>query len=91
MRMRVILSAAVLLVTGCASPIGLPFGPWPEADSVFGILMILLVGVLLYRIAKRQSLKRPESPAIHILQERYARGELTRDEFHKMMREVSAS
>jgi Short C-terminal domain len=91
MRMRVNLSTAVLLLTGCAGPIGPPFGPGPEADSVFGILVILLCGGLLYRWAKGQNLKRPESPAIHILRERYARGELTREQFQNMMRELSAS
>jgi hypothetical protein len=91
MRMRMSPSAAILLLTGCAGPIGPPFGPVPEADSVFGILLILLLGGLLYRMAKRQNLKRPESPAIHVLRERYARGELTREQFQDMMRDLSAS
>jgi hypothetical protein len=91
MRIRVSLSGAILLLTGCAGTIGPPFGPGPGADSVFGILVILLFGGLLYRMAKRQNLKRPESPAIHILRERYARGELTREQFQDMMRDLSAS
>ena len=36
MLMRVSLST-VLLLTGCAGPIGPPFGPGPETDSAFGI------------------------------------------------------
>jgi Short C-terminal domain len=91
MRMRVNLSAAILLLTGCAGPMGPPFGPGPEADSVFGILVILLFGGLLYRSAKGQNLKRPESPAIRILRERYARGELAREQFENMMRDLSPS
>jgi hypothetical protein len=91
MRMRVSLSAALLLLTGCAGPIGPPFGPVPEADSVFGILVIVLLGGLLYRMANGKNLKRPESPAIHILRERYARDELTREQFQDMMRDLSAS
>jgi uncharacterized membrane protein len=91
MRMRVNLSAAILLLIGCAGPIGPRFGLGPEADSVFGILVILLFGGLLYRLAKGQDTKRPESPAIHILRERYARGELTREQFQNMMRDLSAS
>jgi hypothetical protein len=91
MRMRVSLSAGILLLTGCAGPIGPPFGPGPEADSVFEILVIVLFGGLLYRMAKGQNLKRPESPAIHILRERYARGELTREQFQDMIRDLSAS
>jgi uncharacterized membrane protein len=91
MRMHVGPSAALLLLTGCAGPVGPPFGPMPEADSVFGILVIIFLGGLLYRMANGQSLKRPESPAIHILRERYARGELTREQFQDMMRDLSAS
>jgi hypothetical protein len=92
MRMRVSLSSAMLLLTGCAGPLGPPFGPGQEADSVFGILVILLFGGLLYRSAKGwQNPKHPESPAIHILRERYARGELTREQFQNMMRDLSAS
>ena len=45
MRMRVSLSAALLLLTGCAGPVGPPFGPGPEADSVFEILLLLLFAV----------------------------------------------
>ena len=68
MRMRGNLFAVTLPLTGCAAK---PFGLEPEADSVFGILMILLFSGLLYHAAKEQNRKRPESPAIHILRERY--------------------
>ena len=92
MRMSVSLSTAMLLLTGCAGPLGPPFGPGPEADTVFGILVILLFAGLLYRAAKGwQNPKHSESPAIHIARERYARGELTREEFQNMMRDLSAS
>jgi uncharacterized membrane protein len=89
MPMRVSLSAVVLLLTGCAGPIGPPFGPGPEADSVFGIVVILLVVGFLYRMAKGQNLKLPESSVIHILRERYARGELTREQFQDRMRDLN--
>jgi hypothetical protein len=91
MRMRVSLSSAMLLLTGCAGPPGPPFGPGPEVDTAFGILVILLFAGLLYRAAKGwQNPKHFEPPAIHIARERYARGELTREEFQNMMRELSA-
>jgi Short C-terminal domain len=92
MRMRVSLSSAMLLLAGCAGPLGPPFGLGPEADDVFGLLVILLFGGLLFRSAKGwQNAKHPESPAIRILQERYARGEMTREQFQNMMRDLSAS
>jgi hypothetical protein len=91
MHMRVSLSSATLLLTGCAGPLGPPFGLGPEADGAFGLLMILLIGSLLYRSARGwQTWTHPEAAAIHILQERYARGELTREQFQSMMRDVSA-
>ena len=75
MLMRVSLPAAVLLLTGCAGPMGPPFGPGPATDFVFGILVILLFAGLLYRSSKgRRNPNNPESSAIHILRERYARG-----------------
>jgi hypothetical protein len=89
--MRVSLSATILLLTGCAGPIGPPFGPGPEVDSILGILVILLFGGLLYRREKEQNHNHSESPAIHILRQRYARGELTQEQFQNMMRDLSAS
>jgi hypothetical protein len=91
MRLHISLSAAMLFLTGCANPLGPPFGLGPENDPMFGILVILLFGSLIYRMANWQDLKRPESPAVHILRERYARGELTREQFQNMMRDLSAS
>jgi hypothetical protein len=91
MRMRVCFSSAMLLLTGCAGPPGPPFGPGPEVDTAFGILVILLLSGLLYRAATGwQNPKLFEPPAIHIARERYARGELTREEFQNMMRDLSA-
>jgi hypothetical protein len=51
-RMRVSLFIAMLLLTGCAGRPGPPFGPGPEVDTAFGILVILLFAGLLYRAAK---------------------------------------
>jgi uncharacterized membrane protein len=92
MPMRVSLSAAILLLTGCTGPMGLPFGPGPETDFVFGILLILMFAGLLYCSSEGwRNPKNPGSSAIHILRERYARGELTREQFQNMMRDLSAS
>jgi hypothetical protein len=91
MLMRGGVSAAMLLLTGCAGPMGPPLGPGPETDSVFGILVILLFAGLLYRSSKGwRNPKNPKSSAIHILRERYGRGELTREQFQNIMRDLSA-
>jgi hypothetical protein len=91
MPMRVSLSAAVLLLCGCAGPIGPPLGPGLETDALFGVLAILLFAGLIYRSSKgRRNPENSESSAIHILRERYARGELTREQFQNMIRDLSA-
>jgi len=52
--------------------------------------MLLLFAGLLYRFAKSRSKpERQHSLGIRIVQERYARGELTREEFQNMMRDLS--
>jgi putative oligomerization/nucleic acid binding protein len=90
-RMRVSPSSAMLLLTGCAGPPGLPFGPGPEGDALFGILVILLFAGFLHRAAKGcQNSKHFDPPALRLAHERYARGELTREEFQNMMRDLSA-
>jgi hypothetical protein len=90
MRMRVSLSTALLFLTGCAGPLGPPFGPGPEGDSVLGILILLLAGVLHRSVRSRRKPERQDASAIHVVRERYARGELTREEFQNMMRDLSA-
>jgi hypothetical protein len=88
--MRTSLSTALFLLTGCAGPLGPPFGPGPERDSVLGILILLLLAGVLYRSARsRRKPERQDAPAIHIVRERYARGELTQDEFQNMLRNLS--
>lgn len=80
----------MLFLTGCAGPLGPPFVPGSEGDSVLGVLMLLLFAGLLYRFAKSRSKpERQHSLGIRIVQERYARGELTREEFQNMMRDLS--
>jgi len=89
--MRASLSTDLLLLTGCAGPLGPPFGPAPERDSVLGILILLLLAGVLYRSARsRRKPERQDAPAIHIVRERYARGELTREEFQNLTRDLSA-
>jgi hypothetical protein len=91
MRMRVSLSAAILILTGCADPLGPPFGLGPAGDSTLGIVMLFLLAVVLYCSARsKRKRERQNAPAMHIVRERYARGELTREEFQNLMRDLSS-
>jgi putative membrane protein len=52
---------------------------WGLAGVAFWILLALLI-VLLVR-GLRTAAPAPGRPAVHLLEERYARGEITREEF----------
>ena len=65
-------------------------GPWfwPWWGGLFGLLnlafwVLLIVGavMLFRRELPRGNVRERESPALAVLQERYARGEITREEF----------
>jgi uncharacterized membrane protein len=62
----------------------------PDEDFVVGVIVILLFGGFLYRLANRkQSQGEQVTFATRIVQERYARGELTREEYLSMIRDLS--
>jgi uncharacterized membrane protein len=62
----------------------------PDEDFVVGVIVILLFGGFLYRLANRkQSQGEQVTFATRIVQERYARGELTREEYSSMIRDLS--
>jgi uncharacterized membrane protein len=43
---------------------------------------ILLIGlIVLLVLGMRRTARTPDEPAVHLLEERYARGEITREEF----------
>jgi putative membrane protein len=60
------------------------------------IFWIIVIAVVLYLIFGRRSARRPWEPgpgpapesALDILKKRYAKGEITRDEFERMKRDI---
>lgn len=65
-----------------------PFGPWPW---VFGLVVLLraflvvaLVIIAWKILAPRLASPRPD-PAVQVLRERYARGEISEDEYRKRL------
>jgi Short C-terminal domain len=79
---------AALLPIGCAGPLGPAFGGGP--DLVAGLCVVLFLGSLFYRLARTKSDEECQgSPAARIVRERYARGEITREEFQHRMRDLS--
>jgi uncharacterized membrane protein len=52
-------------------------------------MLLLLAGVLYRSPIRKRKPERQDAPAIHIVREKYARGELTREEFQNIMRDLS--
>jgi uncharacterized membrane protein len=62
----------------------------PDGDLVAGLFAISLLGGLLYRLARtKRDMECQGSSAARIVRERYARGEMTREDYQKMMRKLS--
>jgi uncharacterized membrane protein len=79
-----------LFLTGCAGPLGPAFDMGPDGDLVLGLSVVLLLGVLFYRLARAKPDQEWQgSSAARIVRERYARGEMTRQEYQHMMRDLS--
>ncbi|MPZ53413.1 MAG: SHOCT domain-containing protein [Acidimicrobiia bacterium] len=56
-------------------------GPW----FLFPILWILIIGTVIWLVARRNRKETPEQRATAILASRYARGEIDVDEYHKRL------
>lgn len=56
--------------------------------SPIGILLLLLIAAFIYIILKEDKEKTSETPALEILKERYAKGEITRDEYLEIFKDI---
>jgi uncharacterized membrane protein len=93
MRIVAISASAVipaLFLTGCAGPLGPAFDVGPDCELFAGLFVALLLGGLFYRLARTKPDEEWQgSSAARIVRERYARGEMTREDYQHMMRELS--
>ena len=93
--------AALLLpafFTGCLGDPGPGWGWGPMMHGGFGgmsmwIVFLLVLGALLYFLVQAQKTKRqgpapPEEGPLEILKRRYAKGEITKDEFERMKKDL---
>jgi putative membrane protein len=97
--LAVVMIAASILIAGCAGYRG--GCPWTDMGMMgyygFGgvimwILVIVLVAVVVYLIVQSSKIKSPtgaqgESP-LDILKKRYAKGEITKEEFESMKKDI---
>ena len=83
----------LLLIPGCAGPMGPPLGLGPGWDELAGVAIVGLIAALLYRpirklFSTRLSTTNSGSP-LDIVRERYARGEINQEEFERLKQHLS--
>ncbi|MBD3307891.1 SHOCT domain-containing protein [candidate division KSB3 bacterium] len=64
---------------------------YPGRMIGLGVLMVVVIAVLLYviiRYSLRESERRDKETAYDILQKRYAKGELSQEEYERMKRDL---
>jgi uncharacterized membrane protein len=92
--LRVLSWLSVLtLLAGCAGPMGLPLGLGPGCDELGGVAIVAIVVALVYRpirkfFSNRLNATNFSSPQ-NIAMERYARGEITQEDFQRIMQHLS--
>lgn len=65
---------------------GGPFGPWPWMGGLLivgRLLLVVVVVAILWRVFA--GVGRSSNPAVQILRERYARGEISEDEYRQRL------
>jgi uncharacterized membrane protein len=83
----------LILFAGCAGPMGLPLGLGPGWDELAGIAIVAMIVAFAYRPIRKLFLTRfnaanSASPQ-NTVRERYARGEITQEEFQRIMQHLS--
>jgi putative membrane protein len=84
----------ILSVSACYYPGG-HMMDWGHMDYGYGgvimwIILILIIGVIAYFVIKGQKsiLKKDEETPLDILKKRYAKGEISKQEFEKMKKDI---
>jgi uncharacterized membrane protein len=84
--------SAGMLIAGCAGPLGPPLGLGPGLDQFAGIAMLAVLVALAWRPIKNALGSRIDNLSpIDILRKRYAEGDLSEEEYQRMMENLSRS
>lgn len=79
-----------MVLAGCAGPSDLPLGFGPGLDQFSGIAMLTVLVALAWRLIRNALGSRTDNPsASDILRMRYARGELSEEEYRRMTENLS--
>lgn len=60
--------------------------------TIIGILFIILLGTIIFKLYKdsdKHEIKDTETKAIEIAKERYAKGEISQDEFNQLKKDLT--
>ena len=91
--MKIYTIFGLLLLTSCARPLACPlfwpFGCLPVDNPFRWFLLIVIIAIAVYLIvnARKKKSSTDETP-LSILKKRYAKGEITREEYKKMKKEL---
>ncbi len=96
--MRLLISFLLLLVaiSACYSPRGWHMMgdwnhmPWGYGGVFMWLLLLVLIGVVIYFVVRgdKWTKKGDDESPLEILKKRYARGEITREEYNKIKKEL---
>jgi putative membrane protein len=99
-----IILALVPLLTMCSGPYGPMMGGWDRTGNygcpfgfgyggmIMGILFLILACVAIYFIVQsvksKNGIRQTQESPIDILKKRYAKGEITKDEYDRMKKDI---
>jgi hypothetical protein len=79
-----------MLIAGCAGPLDSPLGLGPGLDQFVGIAMLAVLVALAWRPIQNAMGSRIDNLSpIDILRKRYADGDLSEEEYQRMMEHLS--
>ena len=94
MKILLIPLSFILLSLSCVYP-GRHMMDWGHMNYGFGgvimwIILLILIGVVIYFVINRQKLikREDEETPLEILKKRYAKGEISKQEFEKMKKDL---
>lgn len=95
MKVLLIAASVLLLSTGCVYPgIGHMMG-WGHMDYgyggviMFAIILLVLVGIAVYFVVNSKKLKQDyDEDALDILKKRYASGEITKEQYEDIKKDI---
>lgn len=91
MRYLFIPLALAMILLSCVYPRGGHMMDWNYGFGGFIwllIILVVLIGVVIYFMKNREKLKEYDEAALEILKQRYAKGEITKQQYEEMKKDL---